>query len=164
MESEDALSDETQPLCDDTDNAPPLRRRRTTTQLGVHFGVRTYRAAVKALRESSLWPLLAFLPLGIASSFAAWNPVLTLLFNLLSIIPLSAVVSNAADLLSAHVGDLFAGLINATFGNTVELSVSIPILLRFPCILTCQTQGGHIGRSSWRDQYRPIDDGWQHAK
>jgi Ca2+:H+ antiporter len=100
----------------------------TRSQIGIRFGVHTYQAAVNALRESNSWPLLVFLPLGICSALAGWNPVLTLFSNLLSIIPLSALVSNAADLLSAHVGDLVGGLINATFGNTVELSVCSPLL------------------------------------
>lgn len=47
------------------------------------------------------------------------------LSNLLGIIPLSGLVSYAADELSDVVGELLGGLINATFGNAVELVVRI---------------------------------------
>lgn len=73
---------------------------------------------------SGAYPLLCFLPLGLMADAFHWNPVLVFLYNFLAIIPLSAVVSDCSDLLSDYLGELMGGLINATFGNCVELSVS----------------------------------------
>ncbi|KAE8352708.1 hypothetical protein BDV28DRAFT_121149 [Aspergillus coremiiformis] len=68
---------------------------------------------------------LVFLPLGIIAALLNLNPVLVSVFNFLAILPLSAIVSDASDTLSDHLGDLLGGLINATFGNAVELSTGI---------------------------------------
>ncbi|KAE8377719.1 hypothetical protein BDV26DRAFT_205914 [Aspergillus bertholletiae] len=69
--------------------------------------------------------LLLFLPLGVIAALLDWNPVLVSVFNFLAILPLSAIVSDASDTLSDYFGDLVGGLINATFGNAVELSTGI---------------------------------------
>lgn len=74
--------------------------------------------------------LLLFLPLGVIAALLNWNSVLVSVFNFLAILPLSAIVSDASDTLSDYFGDLVGGLINATFGNAVELSVCFPILYR----------------------------------
>ena len=72
--------------------------------------------------------LLVFLPLGVIAALLNWNSVLVSVFNFLAILPLSAIVSDASDTLSDYFGDLVGGLINATFGNAVELSVCFPCL------------------------------------
>ncbi|KNG91029.1 vacuolar calcium ion transporter [Aspergillus nomiae NRRL 13137] len=69
--------------------------------------------------------LLVFLPLGVIAALLNWNSVLVSVFNFLAILPLSAIVSDASDTLSDYFGDLVGGLINATFGNAVELSTGI---------------------------------------
>ncbi|KAE9379879.1 hypothetical protein N431DRAFT_361098, partial [Stipitochalara longipes BDJ] len=69
--------------------------------------------------------LWVFAPLGLFSGALSWNTVLISVFNFLAIIPLSAAVSDASDHLSDAFGDLFGALINATFGNAVELIVGI---------------------------------------
>ncbi|OOF91738.1 hypothetical protein ASPCADRAFT_210735 [Aspergillus carbonarius ITEM 5010] len=79
---------------------------------------------------SGAYPLLCFLPLGLMADAFHWNPVLVFLYNFLAIIPLSAVVSDCSDLLSDYLGELMGGLINATFGNCVELSTGILALAR----------------------------------
>ena len=129
MEIEETASEKSQPLLNDndTEESCPLQCRATASQIGIRFQERMYKAAVKALHDSHLWPLLVFMPLGILGALGGWNSVLTLTFNLLAIIPLSALVSNSADLLSDHVGQLMGGLVNATFGNTVELTVCSPL-------------------------------------
>lgn len=71
--------------------------------------------------------LLLFLPLGVIAALLNWNSVLVSVFNFLAILPLSAIVSDASDTLAEYFGDLVGGLINATFGNAVELSVRFPI-------------------------------------
>jgi Ca2+:H+ antiporter len=86
--------------------------------------------AKAALHTNKVYALFVFLPLGIVASALGWHPVTVSLFNLFAIIPLSALLSYAADELSNIVGELMGGLINATFGNAVELVVRPPQLPR----------------------------------
>jgi Ca2+:H+ antiporter len=70
--------------------------------------------------------LLGFVPLGIISGASGWNSVTVFTFNFLAIFPLAALLSYSTDELSAKVGQILGGLINATFGNAVEMIVSRP--------------------------------------
>jgi Ca2+/H+ antiporter len=72
--------------------------------------------------------LLIFVPLGFGAGSLKANAVMAATFNFLAIIPLSALVSDSSDKLSDFWGPLMGGLINATFGNTVELIVSSIVL------------------------------------
>lgn len=69
--------------------------------------------------------LLVFVPLGIASGLAGWSPTTTFILNFLAIMPLAALLSFATEELSAKLGETLGGLLNATFGNAVELIVSM---------------------------------------
>ncbi|KAM4066428.1 sodium/calcium exchanger protein [Hirsutella rhossiliensis] len=69
--------------------------------------------------------LLVFVPLGFVSVALRWHDVIVAAFNFLAIIPLSWLISDASDTIGTHLGDLVGGLVNATFGNTVELIVGI---------------------------------------
>jgi len=72
--------------------------------------------------------LLVFVPLGFAAGLLKANAVMVATFNFLAVIPLSALVSDSSDKLSDSLGPLMGGLINATFGNAVELIVSYTVL------------------------------------
>lgn len=72
--------------------------------------------------------LLVFLPLGIAAGLLEWSSNLVFWFNFLSIIPLASLLAFATEELSSHVGETLGGLLNVTFGNAVELIVSIVAL------------------------------------
>jgi Ca2+:H+ antiporter len=78
--------------------------------------------------EMLLW---VFVPLGLVSGAFSWTSILTSIFNFLAIIPLSAAVSDFSDTLSQEFGDLLGALINATFGNAVELIVILLLLHYF---------------------------------
>lgn len=70
--------------------------------------------------------LLVFVPLGFLAYWQKWPDTIISLFNLLAIMPLSARLSDASDTIGNRWGSLIGGLVNATFGNTVELIVSAP--------------------------------------
>lgn len=70
--------------------------------------------------------LLFFVPLGIISGVLNWSPTVTFVLNFMAIIPLAALLSFATEELALEVGETLGGLMNATFGNAVELIVSIP--------------------------------------
>ncbi|KAK6066389.1 Vacuolar calcium ion transporter 2 [Seiridium cupressi] len=69
--------------------------------------------------------LLVFVPIGIIAGETKWDPVTVFIINFLAIIPLAAVLSFATEEISAKLGEALGGLLNATFGNAVELIVSI---------------------------------------
>jgi Ca2+:H+ antiporter len=68
--------------------------------------------------------LLVFVPLGIVAGALGWNPTVVFILNFIAIIPLAALLSFATEELSAKLGQTLGGLMNATFGNAVELIVS----------------------------------------
>ncbi|KAJ5812802.1 hypothetical protein N7447_009825 [Penicillium robsamsonii] len=69
--------------------------------------------------------LLPFVFLGIISGSLGWDDSLSFLFNFLAILPLAALLSFATEELAKSVGQTIGGLINATFGNAVEMIVGI---------------------------------------
>lgn len=69
--------------------------------------------------------LLVFVPLGIVAGALDWNPTLVFVLNFFAIVPLAAVLSFATEEISVKLGQTLGGLLNATFGNAVELIVSI---------------------------------------
>ena len=72
--------------------------------------------------------LLVFVPLGIIAANVGWSPTVVFILNFLAIIPLAALLSFATEELSARLGQTLGGLMNATFGNAVELIVRFPIV------------------------------------
>lgn len=69
--------------------------------------------------------LLVFVPAGIVLGALGTNPTAVFIVNFLAIIPLASLLSFATEELSAKLGQTIGGLLNATFGNAVELIVSI---------------------------------------
>ncbi|GFF90262.1 vacuolar calcium ion transporter [Aspergillus udagawae] len=69
--------------------------------------------------------LLVFVPLGIISGALGWDSTVVFSLNFLAIIPLASLLSFATEELAATMGQALGGLLNATFGNAVELIVSI---------------------------------------
>lgn len=68
--------------------------------------------------------LLVFVPLGIISGALHWNPTVTFCLNFFAIMPLASLLSFATEELAVPLGQTLGGLMNATFGNAVELIVS----------------------------------------
>lgn len=68
--------------------------------------------------------LLPFVFLGIIAGSQGWDDSLSFVFNFLAILPLAALLSFATEELAKSVGQTVGGLINATFGNAVEMIVS----------------------------------------
>ncbi|KAI6245495.1 Vacuolar calcium ion transporter [Erysiphe necator] len=72
--------------------------------------------------------LLIFVPLGIIGGYLSWNPSIVFFLNFLAVMPLAAVLSFATEEISMKVGETLGGLLNATFGNAVEMIISIVAL------------------------------------
>ena len=81
------------------------------------------RKVQQTLTSNYVNVLLVFVPLGIVSGVVGWSPAATFILNFLAIIPLASLLSFATEELSAKLGQTLGGLLNATFGNAVELIV-----------------------------------------
>ena len=68
--------------------------------------------------------LLVVVPLGIVAGELQWSPTTVFVLNFFAIIPLAAVLSFATEEIAMKLGETMGGLLNATFGNAVELIVS----------------------------------------
>ncbi|KAL4806842.1 Sodium/calcium exchanger protein-domain-containing protein [Aspergillus unguis] len=69
--------------------------------------------------------LLIFVPLGIIAGALKWNSSAVFALNFLAIVPLASLLSFVTEELATTLGQALGGLMNATFGNAVELIVSI---------------------------------------
>lgn len=74
--------------------------------------------------------LLIASPIGIAVNYAGVNKVAVFVINFIAIIPLAAMLSYATEEISLRTGEVIGGLLNASFGNAVELIVSIIALVK----------------------------------
>lgn len=70
--------------------------------------------------------LLFCVPLGIAAAELGWSPAAVFTLNFLAMFPLASILTFSTEQLAAEVGSVLGGLINATFGNAVEMIVRIP--------------------------------------
>lgn len=69
--------------------------------------------------------LLVFVPLGLAAGVLEWSSNAVFWINFLAIVPLALILAFATEELAEHTGQTIGGLLNATFGNAVELIVSV---------------------------------------
>ncbi|KAK6536179.1 hypothetical protein TWF281_000425 [Arthrobotrys megalospora] len=87
-----------------------------------------WNATMSVLTSNYVNVLLVFVPLGIVAGVFEWAPITVFTLNFLAIVPLAALLSYATEEISLYVGQTLGGLLNATFGNAVELIVSIVAL------------------------------------
>lgn len=93
----------------------------------VRYPALTAHLTWELLKSNYVNVLLVFVPLGIVAGAIGWNPTAVFIFNFLAIIPLAALLAFATEELSAKLGQTLGGLMNATFGNAVELIVSLAL-------------------------------------
>ncbi|KIW16188.1 calcium/proton exchanger [Exophiala spinifera] len=79
----------------------------------------------EVLKTNYVNVLLVFVPLGIIAGLTDWSPVSQFVLNFIAIIPLASLLAFATEELAIPLGQTIGGLLNATFGNAVELIVSI---------------------------------------
>jgi Ca2+:H+ antiporter len=77
----------------------------------------------RALMSKCIY-LLVFVPVEILFRALSWSPTAVFIFNMLAIIPLATLLSFATEELSANAGQTIGALLNATFGNAIEMIVS----------------------------------------
>jgi len=74
--------------------------------------------------------LLVFVPLSAFANYLHWDVSLRFSFSFLAIVPLAKLLGDSTEQMSAKLGQTLAGLLNASFGNAVEIIVGIAALLR----------------------------------
>jgi len=84
---------------------------------------------ILAMLMHPLCLLLLCFPLGIASHMLKWGANATFWLNFLGLIPLAKLLGDATEELAAGLhNDMLAGLLNATFGNAVEVVMMVQTL------------------------------------
>ncbi|KAF5659303.1 ca2+:h+ antiporter [Fusarium heterosporum] len=89
--------------------------------------------------------LLIAAPVGIALNYIhSVNRIAVFVVNFIAIIPLAAILSFATEEIALRTGEVLGGLINATFGNAVELIVAILALVDGKVIIVQTSLVGSI--------------------
>lgn len=81
--------------------------------------------ALKEIFCHTLNVLLIFVPMGLVSEKWGMNSGIVFGTNFMAIVPLASLLGSATEALSNHTGQLVGGLLNATFGNAVEMIMCI---------------------------------------
>ncbi|KAJ3231466.1 hypothetical protein HDU81_003736 [Chytriomyces hyalinus] len=88
----------------------------------------TVASSLAALWQTNLAFNIAaviFVPLGAASARLGWADTWIFALNFFAIIPLAKMLDFSTDQLAMRTGPTIGGLLNATFGNAVELILSV---------------------------------------
>mmetsp|Transcript_9978 Transcript_9978/g.26606 ORF Transcript_9978/g.26606 Transcript_9978/m.26606 type:complete len:408 (+) Transcript_9978:37-1260(+) len=72
--------------------------------------------------------LLIFVPLGVLAGMLDMSKTIIFITNFLGIIPLALVLGTATEDIALYTNETIGGLLNASFGNAVELIISINAL------------------------------------
>lgn len=88
-----------------------------------------WEALKEMFLENQINILLVFLPFAYMSHVFQWSDGSVFILNFLAMVPLASMLGVFTEELAAHTNDVVGGLINATFGNAVELVVALQALL-----------------------------------
>ncbi|GLI66174.1 hypothetical protein VaNZ11_009937 [Volvox africanus] len=83
---------------------------------------------VKGFLSNWVHLMLVAVPLGIIAGALKWSSVYVFCLNFLALIPLALLLGDVTEDLALRYGSVIGGLINATFGNIVEIILSIAAL------------------------------------
>jgi Ca2+:H+ antiporter len=72
-----------------------------------------------------LYTMLVFGPLAVGARFAGAPDVLVFVAAGLGLLPLAGLIGHATSQVAHHLGSQYGGLLNATFGNAVELIITL---------------------------------------
>lgn len=73
---------------------------------------------------------LVFIPLSVVSHHLNWDAGLRFAFSFLAIVPLAKLLGESTEQLSMKLGETLGGLLNASFGNAVEIIVGVAALVQ----------------------------------
>ena len=90
---------------------------------------RSKEALIAMFAENRINVLMVMIPVAWWSHRYHWPDSWVFILNFLAMVPLASMLGIFTEELAAHTNDVVGGLINATFGNAVELVVAIQALL-----------------------------------
>jgi Ca2+:H+ antiporter len=91
----------------------------------------TFKSSLLYFAKSSwLNVLLIFLPLGIISHALNWKGQVVFFLNFIALLPLAKILGNATEEIALYTNETIGGLLNATFGNAVEMILSVIALTK----------------------------------
>lgn len=76
------------------------------------------------------WILFAFVPISAGLEFMHASPIAIFACSCLAVLPLAGLMGHATEALAVRLGPGIGGLLNATFGNAVELIIALMALHR----------------------------------
>lgn len=94
--------------------------------------------------SSNLNSLLVFVPLGILAGLFELPAFYVFIFNFLGMIPLAMLLGKATEDIAEHTNETMGALVNVTFGNAVELILSISALRAGRMTLVQDTIAGSV--------------------
>jgi Ca2+:H+ antiporter len=111
------------------DRISSRRILETSTRRNGHPKKSFFVALSQMITGNKINLLLLALPLAYWSQHSGWSGMSVFLWNFIAMIPLAALLGAFTEELAAHTNQTIGGLINATFGNAVEVVVAIQALL-----------------------------------
>lgn len=126
----------------------------------VKYPARLARTTWQVLASNYVNVLLVFVPAGIIAGALGLNPTTVFILNFFAIVPLASLLSFATEELAAKLGETIGGLMNASFGNAVELIVRIARPKYIIGMALTRIAGQHRSSPEGRDSHRSS----QHAR
>jgi Ca2+:H+ antiporter len=114
---------------DEEAEAQPLLQSDTPSLLIQKTKVSHYVVLQDMVTGSYINLLLLLFPFALASYYFHWSPTAIFVLNFLVMIPLASLLGDFTEEVAAHTNQTIGGLINASFGNAVEVVVAIQALL-----------------------------------
>ena len=74
--------------------------------------------------QIAIYALLIFVPIAFVAKFMHWSELWLFIVSAAAIIPLAKILGTATEELALRVGSGIGGLLNATFGNAVEMIIA----------------------------------------
>merc|ERR1719277_2910564 len=94
---------------------------------------------------SPICGLLICVPFGILSPYLGWDPSWTFWLNFFAMIPLAKILGDATEELALSLkNDMLSGLLNATFGNAVEMIMTITFLRNHEYVVVKSSMLGSV--------------------
>ncbi|KAI8100038.1 calcium/proton exchanger [Halteromyces radiatus] len=137
--NQSAITTQDSPSSTDSDRRNSILHEKNTA----HHEPTTMEGLIAIVKSSWINPLVIFIPFGIASHFV-WSPTVTFVLNFIAIVPLAKLLGYATEDISLRIGEVLGGLLNASFGNAVELIVSIIALTKNLVIVVQASMLGSI--------------------
>jgi Ca2+:H+ antiporter len=107
------------------DEAVAIHKQRESLKPKRNWWTVQYDALKEIIFEPINMPAFIFVPAGQIVRSMGYSSGVVFATNFLAIIPLAHVLGEATEAISAHTGQIFGGLLNATFGNAVEMIMCV---------------------------------------